>query len=174
MRRFALLAVAAVVAITGLAPGAGAGPGSTLGRKQDPVVLTGADVPSVQNIAPNLLVAFRYSNGTWAQVPVQVDERKPVDLGAVYNQAPNGVTPLSHADAGTFGGPDVNPNLDPDDEIVFMAKDAGGPAPHFVQPNGVALLRGPHADLRPGGGAVQPGRHPAGLHGQAVARVGHT
>ena len=137
MRRFALLSLAAVVAITGLAPGAGAGPGSTLGRKQDPVVLTGADVPSLQNIAPNLLVAFRYSSGTWAQVPVQVDERKPVDLGAVYNQAPNGVTPLSYADAGTFAGPDVNPNLDPDDEIVFMAKDAGGPAPHFVQPNGV-------------------------------------
>jgi hypothetical protein len=137
VRRLALLSMAALVVITGLAPEAGAAPGSTLGRKQDPVVLTGANVPSLQNIAPNLLVAFRYSSGAFAQVPVQVDERKPVDLGVVYNQAPNGVKPLSYADANTFAGPDVNPNLDPDDEIVFMANDAGGPAPRFVEPGGV-------------------------------------
>ena len=136
MRRLALLSVAALVAVTGLATQAGAAPGSTLGRGLDPVVLTGADVPSLQNIAPNLLVAFRYSNGVWVQVPVQVDERKQVDLGLVYNQQANNVKPLSYADANTFAGPDVNPNVDPNDEIVFMAKDAGGPAPQFVQPGG--------------------------------------
>ena len=137
MRRLALLSVAALVAVTGLAPEAGAAPGSTLGRGLDPVVLTGADVPSLQNIAPNLVVAFRYSSGAWVQVPVQVDERKQVDLGLVYNQQANNVKPLSYADANTFAGPDVNPNVDPNDEIVFMAKDAGGPAPQFVQPSGV-------------------------------------
>jgi hypothetical protein len=137
MRRLALLFAAALVAVTGLAPEAGAASGSTLGRKQDPVVLTGADVPSLQNIAPNLLVAFRYSNGAWGQLPVQVDERKPVDLGVVYNQAPNGVKPLAYADAATFAGPDDNLNIDSNDEIAFMAKDAGAKAPKFVQPSGV-------------------------------------
>jgi hypothetical protein len=137
MRRLALLSVAALAAVTGLAPGAGAAPGSTLARGLDPVVLTGTDVPSLQNIAPNLLVAFRYSNGVWVQVPVQVDERRQVDLGLVYNQAANNVKPLTYADGATFAGLDRNPNIDPNDEIVFMAKDAGGPAPHFVQPGGV-------------------------------------
>jgi hypothetical protein len=137
MRRLALLSVAVLVAVTGLPPSAGAAPGSTLQRWLDPVVLTGADVPTLQNMAPNLLVAFRYNGGVWTQLPVQEDERRQVDLGLVYNQAPNGVKPFSYADASTYAGVDRNPNIDPNDEIVFMAKDAGGPAPQFVQPAGV-------------------------------------
>jgi hypothetical protein len=118
-RRLLLLAVgAAALAISGC----------TLNRPEDPVVLNGSDVPSLGSVAAGDVVAFRWLNG-WAQVPVQVDERKQVDLGAVYNAAPMGFTTTVYADAGTFTGADADANVDADDEVVFMARDTGLEAP---------------------------------------------
>jgi hypothetical protein len=118
-----------------------AGPTSTLNRPADPVVLTGGDVPSLRGIAPNLLVAFRYNAG-WQQIPVQVDERGNVDLGKVYGSTPVGLSVLTYTDAGTFTGADADPNLDDNDEIVVMAKDAGGTPPSFSEPAGVIANSG--------------------------------
>ena len=102
---------------------------STLNRPADPVLLTGADVPSLAGIDPSRLVAFRYAAG-WQQIPVQVDERAVKDFGDIYNLGGTygGVTELVYTDTGTFTGPDSDPTLDSNDEIVFMAKDAGGTA----------------------------------------------
>ena len=116
--------------------------GSTLNRPEDPVVLTGADVPALQGIAPNDLVAFKYDAGVWTQVPVQVDERALRDIGTIYNLAPNGVMSLVYTDGGTFTGPDADPTLDANDEIAFMAKDAGGLPPSFSEPGGVIAHTG--------------------------------
>lgn len=115
---------------------------STLDRPEDPVVLTGADVPSLQGVAPAMLVAFAYDGG-WLQIPVQVDERLLQTFSAVYDNVPpptssTNISVLVYADPNTFTGPDPNPNIDPDDEIAFMAKDAGGVAPAFIEPAHVA------------------------------------
>ena len=56
---------------------------------------------------------------------MQVDERKSVDLGAVYNSTPMGFVTTVYADPGTFTGADANANVDADDEVAFMAKDVG-------------------------------------------------
>jgi len=112
---------------------------STLTRPADPVVLTGADVESLTGIAPDDLVAFRYDGG-WEQIPVQVDERAVVNYNDVYDGNTSwggGFTRLSYADAGTFTGGDTDPTLDSDDEIVFMAKDAGMKPGTFSEPAGV-------------------------------------
>ncbi len=99
-----------------------------LERPMDPVVLTGGDVSSLNGIAPGNLVAFRYQ-GTWEQIPVQVDERAVVDFEEIYNHNGMGLfgnfTRMDYVDAGTFAGPDPDPTMDADDEIAFMAKDAG-------------------------------------------------
>jgi hypothetical protein len=102
--------------------------GCTLNRPEDPVVVTGATVPSLSGVAAGDVVAFRWLNA-WQQVPVQVDERKQVDLGTVYNGAALGFTTTVYADPGTFTGADANPNVDSDDEIAFMAGDTGLEAP---------------------------------------------
>jgi len=112
--------------------------GSTLDRPADPVVLTGADVPSLQGVAPGDIVAFSYSGG-WQQVPVQVDERFVQNFKTIYNNVPpptssTNITVLVYADPNTFTGADPDPNLDGDDEIAFMAKDAGGTPPPFSEP----------------------------------------
>ena len=60
---------------------------------------------------------------------MQVDERKQVDLGAVYNSTPMGFTTTVYADPNTFTGADSNANVDADDEVAFMAKDVGAQAP---------------------------------------------
>jgi hypothetical protein len=117
---------------------------STLTRPADPVVLTGADVPSLSGIAPGDLVAFRYDGG-WLQIPVQVDERAVVSYDDVYDGHTNwgrGYTRLSYTDAGTFTGGDPDTTLDDDDEIVFMAKDAGAKPGTFTDPAGVIAESG--------------------------------
>jgi hypothetical protein len=120
------------------APGvAHAAGGSTLNRPEDPVVLTGADVPSLAGIAPVTLVAFKYDAGAWQQIPVQVDERTLRDFYDIFNGAsPSHYTTLVYADANTFTGADADPTLDSNDEIAFMAKDAGGVPPSFSEPAG--------------------------------------
>lgn len=108
-------------------------PTGPLARPEDPVVFTGADVPSLNGIAPGDLVAFRYDGG-WVQVPVQVDERAIISFDDVYDHVGGfwcgsncggGFTRLDYTDAGTFTGPDPDATVDADDEIVLMAADAG-------------------------------------------------
>ncbi len=118
---------------------------SLINRPTTPVVLTGADVPTLAGTASDRVVAFRHNqnpNGTgraWTQIPVQVDQRKVVGFGSqpsnntaagttgtVYGSGAPGVTALQYADPNTWVGADPDPDLDADDEIVFMASDAGG------------------------------------------------
>jgi hypothetical protein len=125
--------LAALVALALTAPAAFAAP---LNRPDDPVVVTGAGVPALNGAAPDRIAAFAWS-GSWQQVPVQVDERKLVDLRLAYPTpfacggnsfcfAPFSTPPkLRYADAGTRIGADPDPTVDADDEIAFMAKDAG-------------------------------------------------
>ena len=118
---------------------------SLVARPTTPVVLTGAQVPSLVGTAPGRVVAFRHNengDGTgraWTQIPVQVDERKVVPFGSqpanntvagttgtVYGSGSGGPTALQYADAGTWVGADTDVALDADDEIAFMSSDAGG------------------------------------------------
>jgi hypothetical protein len=109
------------------------------------VVLTGAQLPSLRGVAPSRIVAFRFDQangaGRWRQVPVQVDQRKVVPFGIhprkdnapgveglVYGNGDPGPVALQYAHASTWVGRDVDPNFDVDDELVFMAFDAGGEA----------------------------------------------
>ena len=124
-------------------------------RESDPVVLTGADAPNLIGSVPSSIVAFRY-NGRWAQVPVQVDERKWADYRAIRRvsmgsqQFGNEV----YADAGTWTEADgvaqrnwnnnqVIPGttgdamLDADDEIAMMTMDSGSIAGAVPPPSGV-------------------------------------
>jgi hypothetical protein len=105
---------------------------STLGRAAEPVVLTGEALPNMANVAPEDVVAFRYNGFDvgWQQIPVQVDERHQVDLRTVGNgYSPYSLSALEYSDPGTLTGADPNPDVDRDDEIVFMARDAFGRAP---------------------------------------------
>jgi hypothetical protein len=116
--------------------------GCTLNRPADPVVLTGAQVPALAGVSAGDVVAFRWINA-WNQVPVQVDERKSIDLGAVYNGAALGFVTTVYADPGTFTGADANGNVDADDEVAFMAKDVGPQAPSdATDPAGVVAGSG--------------------------------
>jgi hypothetical protein len=142
------LAAAIVLACTALCPARAshAAGGSTLDRPADPVVLTGADVPALIVAMPNDVVAFRY-NGSWTQIPVQVDERFVQNFQTIYHVAVPlnaNTSQLVYADSGTYTGPDPNPTLDADDEITVMAQDAGGLAfsdvpPHVIAGSGVQI-----------------------------------
>ncbi len=113
-------------------------------RLDEPVVLTGAAVPTLIGTDPTRVVAYRYQDPGpgWVQIPVQVDERVMVGFGTapgansspgtdgtVYGSGAPGVTALQYADAATFVGADTDPLLDADDEIVFIARNVGATAP---------------------------------------------
>ena len=119
---------------------------ATAGAKSlraDPVVLAGSELPDLGGVTAGELVAFRHraarhGKGRWKQIPVQLDERKPVDFGSapsnnnaagvegtVYGTAPIGVSVVQYADAQTFVGADPVAGLDGDDEVALIAADAG-------------------------------------------------
>jgi hypothetical protein len=103
-----------------------------LSRPAEPAVLTGDDLSRMSGVAPDEIAAFRYDRAAdrWGQIPVQVDERHVVDFREVHNNTqPHSLLSLEYSDAGTLTGPDPNPGLDGDDEVVFMARDADGRAP---------------------------------------------
>ncbi len=137
----------AVTSVLLLGIGSGASPviATPLDRAADPVVLTGADVPSLNGLAPADLVAFKYE-GDWQQIPVQVDERASKSFSTIYNGTqPSTIALLQYTDADTFTGADPDVTIDGDDEIVVMAKDAGelasvtsGPA-HVLAGTGVQI-----------------------------------
>ena len=99
-------------------------------RSGDPVVLEAGKVKPMLGSRPGRVVAFAW-NGQWRQVPVQIDERKVLDVKDLYpDPAPDyafgpGFPLEVYADGKTRTGPDTNPRLDPNDEIVFMARDTG-------------------------------------------------
>ena len=115
-----------------------------MNRPSTPVVLNGSEIASLAGTAVNRIVAFRHNENsdgkrTWTQIPVQVDQRKVVAFGSapanntvagvpgtVYGAAGTTVTALQYADPNTWVGADSDPTLDADDEVVFMAADAGG------------------------------------------------
>jgi hypothetical protein len=113
-------------------------------RADDPVVLTGAQVAALSGVSAGRVVAFRAGGGAWAQVPVQVDEKVATTMTKVYNgltsfySASTNIPVTLYADPGTFVGADTDPAVDADDEIAFMARDAGAQATDLAPPPGTS------------------------------------
>ncbi len=107
---------------------------NSLNRDSDPVVLSGVELRSLNGVAVDQIVGFRWQDGAWKQIPIQIDERKYVDFGAVYGNSATGQGLLAYTDPATHVGPDDYPLFDRDDELVFMAKDLGQLAPDAIQP----------------------------------------
>jgi len=83
----------------------------TLSRKTDPVVIKGESLPGMGGVAPSSLSLMAYRGGEWSLVPFQIDQVKPDGTYALAS--------------GKMAGPDSDPMLDSDDELVFMARDSG-------------------------------------------------
>ena len=122
------------------------GQSSTLKRSKDPVVISGASLSSFSSLNPADIVGFKYVQGVWTQIPIQVDERAWLDIVTPYGPIASITgSPLSSAnpkiyfycDATTYTGADPTPTFDNDDELVFMVKDAGGQFTGTTYPVGV-------------------------------------
>jgi len=122
------------------------------------------------------VVGFVYTpnaTGNWVQVPIQVDERDTIDGGKIYNTSTyvdpwsaglygshanySNFKTIQYCDSNTFTGPDHDPTFDPDDELAFMARDAGtAEAPANVRmPAGIDTTSG--VELKITGPDGQPG-----------------
>lgn len=108
---------------------------STLNRPGDPIVMNGAQLTSFLSLFPGQIVGFKFENGVWTQIPVQVDERVlldivtpygPLAVGTSYPPSPSNPKITYYCDSTTYTGTDPTTTFDDDDELVFMAKDAGG------------------------------------------------
>ena len=135
----AVLAIAVATAGSAVGPAAGVVPPIAESRAADPVVVAGSVVPSLKGVPVGDIVAFRWSN-RWVQVPVQVDQRKVVELNTVYGQPANTTNPVKvvvYADPNTYAGAGGGV-LGGLDEIALMARDVGAQTPStFSEPPGV-------------------------------------
>jgi hypothetical protein len=134
------VATVAVAGLVGVTPAAAA----PLARPSDPVVLTGSALPKFVNGPKARIVGFRWTGSAWVQLPIQVDERAVVNFGKIYNNPtgtyynskPGAMSALVYTSPNTWTGADPNPKFDADDELVFMARDAGVQAPEGSNPPG--------------------------------------
>ena len=132
-----------------LAPVGSAG-AAPLARPADPVIVTGAGLPQLVNGSKTDIVGFRWTGSAWVQLPIQIDERAVVNFGKIYNNPsavfynsqPGLVNQLVYTSGNTWTGNDPNPKFDSDDELAFMARDAGALAPSGSQPAGTKLGTG--------------------------------
>jgi hypothetical protein len=139
MRGTVALPVLTFLALVGVATGCAPDPvRATLDRP----VVTGAQVSALAGAPPDRIVGFRASSAGWTPIPVQVDERLATTIQAAYNLpagqfgSSTNIPVTLYADPTTFVGADPNPALDADDEIVLMARDAGGDAGNRAAPAG--------------------------------------
>lgn len=127
----AAMVVAAVAMLVSCTTSPHTPPAALSDRQADPVVLTGAQLPSLKGTPVGDIVAFSWRAGAWAQIPVQVDQRKNVELNTVYGKPANTTNPVMatvYADPNTFVGAGSGMLTDLD-EIAFMAADTGDVAP---------------------------------------------
>lgn len=118
----------------------------TLDRPADPALLTGATLAWPTPITPSGLAAWRY-DGVWTQVALQVDERALISFEQVYGgRLSRDAEALLYTDPDTWTGPDPDPTLDLDDELVLRAIDGGSEAPAAAGPP--PRSRGPGRQLR--------------------------
>lgn len=121
-----------------------ASPGSAaaVSRPADPVVLTGGVLPTLRGAGVTALLGFRATATGWTQIPIQIDERAVLDLGRVYHGAPNGVRVTGYTSSATWANADPVAGFDADDELAFMARDAGPIATTGAAPTGAAAGSG--------------------------------
>ncbi len=108
-----LLALSAATSHAQPADQTGPTPANTLTRQRDAVIINGATLPDFGGAPLDQLFVYRFDGAAWQQVPFQFDE----------------VDPVSNSYAITGDG-----SLDPADELVFLAQDAGlqAPAGHWI------------------------------------------
>ena len=68
-----------------------------LSRNCDPVVINGIELRGLNRVPVDHIVGFRWQ-GSWEQIPIQVDERKYVDFEVVYGKWPCGYGTLAYTD----------------------------------------------------------------------------
>jgi len=76
---------------------------AAINRPQDPVVLAGGSFPGFSNVPLDELVLYAYRSAAWTPIPFQIDE---VNISGTYVISDGGL-------------------LDDNDQLVFMAGDAG-------------------------------------------------
>jgi hypothetical protein len=100
----------------------------------DPVVISGDKLNPLLGRSPDSIEAFAW-DGSFKPILLQIDERMTV---SVYRrELVRRMDLLSYAfDEGPKAQPDPDPAFDANDELVFMARDAGGKAPAGAGPEG--------------------------------------
>jgi hypothetical protein len=131
---FAGLVVLSAMVVT-MVPSVPAG-AAPLNRPADPVVLTGANLPTLSTAKPAQLLGFAATGTGWRQIPIQVDERAVLNFGRVYHGSANNVNILGYTSKKTWAGADPVKTFDANDELAFMARDAGIQAPSATAPAG--------------------------------------
>ena len=122
LRIKSVLFVAALLLGAFLIEGFAATRPKTLERIHDTVVMEGKELKGLLGSPINRLALMVFSGEKWAPIPFQIDQKKP-DGSYAFTIGPG-------------AGKDPDPNLDGNDELVFMVKDSGDCASGAERPAG--------------------------------------
>jgi hypothetical protein len=114
VRTVPLAALVALVLLVALPSRADTVKAKTLLRTEDWVVLTGKDLPRLEGKHKDKIRLYAQKNGSLQPIPFQVDERTPDGTYCFTEGDPDKI--IKDVDDGL---------IDDNDEVVFMAKDAG-------------------------------------------------
>jgi hypothetical protein len=103
-------------------PGNAAIQTKTITRTEDPVIMECKDFQPLLGSTPDSFSLVALSGGQWSPVPFQIDQKKPDGSYAFTN--------------GPEKSADPDPNLDANDELVFMAMDVGDRCGECRMPEG--------------------------------------
>lgn len=114
---------------------------SDLNRPYDPVVILGNDLGNFVKESKNACICemrvMAWRNGAWEVIPFQVDQRKKrTKVGGWKNYLVYKDEPEYVLNAGRHQSYE-KPYFDDDDELVFMAKDAGDRVARAGWPSGI-------------------------------------
>ncbi len=105
-------------------PAQGLAMNKSITRVEDPVVISGKELDVFLGSDPESLAVMIYKDGQFKPIPFQIDQKHEDGTWAFTN--------------GKDAKPDADPNLDANDELVFMVNDLGDKAllkdlPHKVK-----------------------------------------
>ncbi len=94
-------------------------------RTEDPVIVSGKDLKSFIGIHPDKISLMTYFSGKFSPIPFQIDQRQA-----------NGMYAFTFGKEASI---DEDPNLDENDELVFMLSDLGERPPTEKLPEGATI-----------------------------------
>ncbi len=94
----------------------------TMTRVDDTIIVDFSEYSAVHGLHPDTVALMAFQDDQWIPVPFQIDQKQP-DGSYAFTMGPS-------------ASQDPDPNIDADDELIFMVRDSGNQVTEDMLPDG--------------------------------------